>query len=70
MHGQLTDGRGFPTDFPMVGLPEGAELDKFGRGFPTDFPMVGCMGGRLDGHFSRGFPTDFPMVGSARSGHR
>jgi len=34
-------GRGFPTDFPVVGYSESTPSQPGGRGFPTDFPVVG-----------------------------
>ena len=37
----LSMRRGFPTDFPMVGLLDNTPRTDHGRGFPTDFPMVG-----------------------------
>ncbi|MGO8780686.1 MAG: hypothetical protein ACLQKK_17535, partial [Rhodomicrobium sp.] len=40
--------RGFPTDFPMVGLPAVHYRDAARRGFPTDFPMVGSNIKHLD----------------------
>ena len=37
----LNEGRGFPTDSPMVGLPGRHPSRHQCRGFPTDSPMVG-----------------------------
>ena len=37
----LGEGRGFPTDLPMVGCSDNELLGTLGRGFPTDLPMVG-----------------------------
>ena len=34
-------GRGFPTDFPVVGSMR-RDVMPMRRGFPTDFPVVGC----------------------------
>ena len=58
-------GRGFPTDFPMVGWPKRVQISSVRRGFPTDFPMVGSKAAGFDVKVCRGFPTDFPMVGLA-----
>ena len=60
----LNPSRGFPTDFPVVGLlPD--RLARFrGRGFPTDFPVVGYRDQSVAASGCRGFPTDFPVVGS------
>ncbi len=60
-------GRGFPTDFPVVGLRD-VPVDRVrGRGFPTDFPVVGFDNRAPRPVDGRGFPTDFPVVGSPSS---
>ena len=37
----VSEGRGFPTDFPVVGFDLFIGPHVAGRGFPTDFPVVG-----------------------------
>ncbi len=37
----VLQGRGFPTDFPLLGFRERKRLVANRRGFPTDFPLLG-----------------------------
>ena len=39
---RVDEGRGFPTDLPVVGGQRRARAGADGRGFPTDLPVVGA----------------------------